>query len=189
MVKKYRKNFPTYYINCKIEEFYTYKYYNNIITDNYHCPSKELNLIWNEKVFFMQKTKNINPFNSEFFTWIDSGICIYRDIKPPTKTFPDNYKIKDLPHDKFIFTTSDNEIFKKDNIGVSNHYISAGNLCMHLNFIDSFVDIYKRYLETYLNKKDRVYTEQVILTLIYAENQDIFYKIGNGYGKLIEILY
>lgn len=189
MVKKYRKNFPTYYINCKIEEFYTYKYYDNIITDNYHCPSKELNLIWNEKVFLIQKAKNINPFNSSFFTWIDSGICIYRDKNPPTKMFPDNEKIKGLPYDKFIFTTSDSDTFKKDDIGVSNHYISGTSFMTHLNFIDSFVDIYKKYLEIYLTRKDKVYTDQIILTLIYAENPDLFYKIGDGYGKLVEILY
>jgi hypothetical protein len=30
----------------------------------------------------------INPYKSEWFCWIDAGICIYRDKKPPLLPFP-----------------------------------------------------------------------------------------------------
>jgi len=37
-----------------IPEFMTYKYKDNMITDSVHCPSIELNLISNEKIFMIQ---------------------------------------------------------------------------------------------------------------------------------------
>ena len=41
------------YIELNIEDFITYKYRNKMIIDSIHCPSVELNLIWNEKIFLI----------------------------------------------------------------------------------------------------------------------------------------
>ena len=87
-IKKYREGIPTYYIEIEIIDFFTYKYYNSVQLHPIHCPSKELNLIWNEKIFFIEKAKNLNIFNSEYFAWVDAGIYIYRDNKPPKEPFP-----------------------------------------------------------------------------------------------------
>ncbi len=43
-------------------------------TDSTHCPSVELNLIWNEKIFMLQKAYKLNIYNSDYFMWIDVGI-------------------------------------------------------------------------------------------------------------------
>ena len=106
IIKKYRKGLPTYYIECDIEDFFTYKYRNKMITHQTHCPSIELNLIWNEKIFMIQKAYEINPFNSEWFQWIDAGICNYRDKKPPNISFPNINKLNLLPKNKFIYSSS-----------------------------------------------------------------------------------
>ena len=76
LVKKYRGNLPTYFIELNIKEFITYKYKGNMITHPIHCPSIELNLIWNEKIFLIQRSVKINPFLSEFFMWINAGILL-----------------------------------------------------------------------------------------------------------------
>ena len=55
LIKKYRGDYTTVYIELEIEEFETYKYKDNMITNNYHCPSVELNLLWNEKIFLIKK--------------------------------------------------------------------------------------------------------------------------------------
>ena len=55
-IKKYREGFPTHYVEINIDEFVTYKYYNSIQTHPHHCPSKELNLVWNEKLFLNETT-------------------------------------------------------------------------------------------------------------------------------------
>lgn len=77
-----------------------------MITHPIHCPSVELNLIWNEKIFMIQKACKINPFNSEWFKWIDAGICTYRDNSPPNIPFPNVNKLNKLPIDKFIYSSS-----------------------------------------------------------------------------------
>ena len=43
-----------------------------MISNQTHCPSIELNLIWNEKIFMIQRALKINPFSSDFFMRIDA---------------------------------------------------------------------------------------------------------------------
>ena len=50
LVKQFRQELQTYYIEYEIKDFYMYKYKNKMITHKIHCPSIELNLIWNEKI-------------------------------------------------------------------------------------------------------------------------------------------
>jgi hypothetical protein len=189
IVKEYRKNFPTYYVECDVKDFYTYKYLDSFVIDKVHNPSKELNCIWNEKIFLIQKAKNINPFRSSFFTWVDAGICNYRDKPPPSEPFPNINRLKDLSINKFIFTSSDNKNFERKRVGSYYHYISGTSFCMSIGFIDGMCEIYKKYLDLYVKRKDNIYTDQVIYTLIYKDRPDLFYKIGHGYGKIIELLY
>ena len=44
-------------------------------------------------------------------------------------------------------------------------------------------------LTKYLSKETWIYTDQVILTLIYNDYQDMFSKFCDGYGMLIYCLY
>lgn len=186
-IKKYRDGLPTHYVEIEISDFYTYKYYNTIQTHPTHCPSKELNLIWNEKLFFMEKAKNMNIFNSDYFAWIDSGICTYRDMKPPTQPFPNINNLSLLSKDKFNFTSSDSPIFKYQE--GYYHFISAGIFVLHKDFILNFIKIFKEYCDKYLSLNDWIYTEQVILTKIYKDNKELFKQICHGYGEIINLLY
>lgn len=188
MIKKYRGDLPTHYIECKIDDFYTYRYRDKMITHPRHCPSVELNLIWNEKVFLIQKAAKLNPFSSSHFMWVDAGICTYRDNPPPKTQFPNLDKLNKLPKDKFIFTSStgyyNDSMIHKNNY---YHYIS-GTYLLHHSIIDNFVEIYKKYLDKLINK-DNIWTDQVILTHIYKDNKDLFYRLSNGYGVIIPLLY
>jgi hypothetical protein len=190
IVRKHRKSLPTHYINCEISDFYTYKYIDCIETHDKHCPSKELNLIWNEKIFLVKKASELNIFNTEFFSWIDSGICIFRDENPPQNPFPNVNKLMSLPKDKFIFTSSTdfyNKMFVNDNMYY--HYVSAGVFIMHKDFINNFVDLYQQFVDELLPKKKWIYTEQVILTRILCLYPQLFCKIADGYGNIIPLLY
>jgi hypothetical protein len=190
IVKQHRKSLPTHYILCEISHFYTYKYIDFIETHDVHCPSKELNLIWNEKLFLVKKAAELNIFNSEYFAWVDSGICIYRDIDPPSSPFPNVNKLMSLPKDKFIFTSS-NLFYDKRlvNDNLYYHYISAGIFIMHKDFINNFVDLYKQFIDNLLPKKNCIYTEQVILTRMFYFYPNLFYKLCDGYGNIIPLLY
>tara|TARA_B100001287_G_scaffold260745_1_gene249108 strand:- start:782 stop:1264 length:483 start_codon:yes stop_codon:yes gene_type:complete len=160
-----------------------------MITDSFHCPSIELNLIWNEKIFMIQKTFKLNPFSSEFFMWIDAGICIYRDIPPPSIPFPNINELIKLPKDKFIYSSSNpyNDVnFKKGKYHLY-HHISGTTYILHKNIIDIFVEMYKEYLN--LIDKNDIWTDQVILTHIYKDNKELFYKYCDGYGSVVRKLF
>ena len=147
-----------------------------MITDKKHCPSIKLNLIWNEKIYMIQRASKINPFSSDFFCWIDAGLCVYRDTPPPSMSFPNINKLNKLPQDKFIYSSSVNSVynnkFKKGKYHLYHHV--SGTYILHKNIIDRCVSLYSEYL-TLIDKKD-IWTDQVILTLIYKDNKDLFYK-------------
>jgi hypothetical protein len=166
-----------------------------MITDPIHCPSVELNLIWNEKIFMMQKAYELNPFQSEWFKWIDAGITTYRDCKPPDSPFPDTNKLLQLPKDKFIYTSSYDFTMKDATTYKHYHHISAGTYVMHKEILPKIVEVYREYFHNIVNKdniridKNNIWTEQVILTHIFIDHPNLFYKLCEGYGAIVPFLF
>lgn len=189
IVKNYRQDLPTHYIELNIEDFETYKYRKNMKTDNEHCPSIELNLVWNEKIFMIQKACTLNPFSSDFFCWVDTGICTYRDETPPSCAFPCIDVLEKLPKNKFIYCTS-NIIFKKEKFKKGKYHLYhhiSGCYVLHKSIINEVVSLYTKYL-SYIDKQD-IWTDQVILTLMFKDTPELFYKCCDGYGMIIPFLY
>ena len=186
IIKKYRENLPTFYVECNISDFVTYKYKDRMITHSTHCPSVELNLIWNEKIFLIRKALELNPFFTDFFCWIDAGICIYRNQPPPERPFP-NIDISKLPKDKFIYSSSNpyKESYVKNR--TYYHHIS-GTYILHKNIINKFASIYENYLDRLVDRNN-IWTDQVLLTHIYKDNKTLFYKLCDGYGEIVRSLY
>ena len=188
MIKKYRGEFPTQYIELKIEDFYTYRYKDRFIIDPIHCPSVELNLIWNEKIFLLKEALNINKFASDFYCWIDAGICVYRNKKPPQKPFPNIKKLNKLPKNKFIYSSSNRFNKKKVNVENYYHHISGTSYIIHRDSVLRFSEIYAQYIDR-LTLYKNIWTDQIILSHIHKDREDLFYKLCNGYGNLIPRLY
>ena len=193
IIKKYRKDLPTHYIEFNIENFYTYKYKNKMRIDKTHCPSKELNLIWHEKIFLIKKAYEINKFNSEYFMWVDAGLAPYRDKIPPSDVFPNIDKLNLLPKDKLVYSATKflgnydyNENLVKKNSYY--HYIAGTSYILHKSKIEDFVNIYKNYLDKLLDNNN-IWTDQVIWTHIFRDNKKLFYKLCNGYGEIVCNLY
>lgn len=185
-VKKIRYDLPTYYIELEFEDFYCYKFRNNILDMIPHVPCKDINIIWNEKVFLIHRAKQINPFNSEYFMWIDAAIYLYRNIEPSKNIYPNHIKINNIPKNKFLFCSSDRPYFEKHKVHPNHyyHYIS-GNFMIHIDLIDNFSKIYKEYVDKYLSHINWINTDQKILTHIYNDYPELFYKISDGYGNVI----
>lgn len=188
LAKKYRRELPTYYIELNIEEFYTYKYKDKINTDPRHCPSVELNLIWNEKIFLIEKAKTLNIFDSEFFMWVDAGICSLRSKAPSTERFPNLEKLSLLPTNKFIFTSSDCSIYEPEKLGSYYHFIAGTAYLVHESVIETVSALYRVYMDEYIELNNNIYTDQVILTFLYNDYPELFHQIGHGYGELVNIL-
>lgn len=189
-IKPFRKHHHTYYIELNIEDFTTYKYKDRMKIDNTHCPSIELNLIWNEKIFMIKKASEINPFKTEWFKWIDAGICIYRDIKPPNKSFPNEQILNILPKDKFIYSSSNTIIPDPEKITPTNyyHHICGTSYLLNVRILKDFAETYEKYMDLFINKHN-IWTDQVLLTHIYKNNEKRFYKLVDGYGELTRVLY
>jgi len=195
IIKKYRQDLPTYYIEYNIEEFYTYGYKDHMSTDPIHCPSVELNLVWNEKIFMVKKAYEINPFQSEWFQWIDAGICTYRDNKPPDYPFPDINKLTSLPKDKFIYSSSYEFTMKDATIYSIYHHICATSYVLHKDIVIKMMELYREYFVNIVNvnnkrlDKNNIWTEQVILTHMFIDYPELFHKVGSGYGEVTRYLF
>lgn len=189
IIKKYRKNLPTHYIECNIRDFNTYKFKDKMVTHQVHCPSVELNLIWNEKIFLIEKAIELNPFNTEYFMWMDAGMCSFRNRIPPSTQFPNINKLNKLPKDKFIYSSTHNftynEKFVKGQYHLHHHV--SGTYLFHKNIINKLVEIYKKYLS--LIDKNDIWTDQVIWTLIYKDNKELFLKLCDNYATIPLYLY
>jgi len=189
IIKKYRKNLPTHYIECNISDFNTYKFKDKMVTHQVHCPSVELNLIWNEKIFLIEKAIELNPFNTEYFMWMDAGMCSFRNRIPPSTQFPNINKLNKLPKDKFIYSSTHNftynEKFVKGQYHLHHHV--SGTYLFHKNIINKLVEIYKKYLS--LIDKNDIWTDQVIWTLIYKDNKELFFKLCDNFGTIPFYLY
>jgi len=189
IIKKYRKGYPTHFIEMNIENFYTYKYLDKMVTHPIHSPSIELNLIWNEKIFMVYYASQLNPFNSEWFKWIDAGLCTYRYQKPPQCVFPNERKLVDLPKDKFIFSSSNSSICDIKQINKNNYYHHvSGTYMVHKHFINAYSVIYQIYLDKLVDKNN-IWTDQVIHTHIYKDYPNLFFKLGDGYGEITKYLF
>ena len=188
LVKTYRRELPTHYIELNIEDFYMNQFKDKMSTYVCDCPSKEINIIWNEKIFLIQKAKELNIFNTEYFAWIDAGVCTFRKIPPPIEPFPNIDKLSLLPKGKFIFTSSDHPEFYPDRLSNNNYHHVSGTYIIHIDLVDTFVSLYKDYCNKYI-EPTKLYTDQVILTYILRDHPDIFYKLGHGYGAILDILY
>jgi len=188
-IKQFRKDLPTVYIEYPMNEFYNEKYRDVIKTHPIHCPSVELKMIWNEKMIMLQKASSINPFHSEYFQWIDAGICVYRNQVPPSIQYPTISKLNAFPKDKLLYSSSSatwNENLVKP--GNYYHYIAGTSYILHNSFIDTFVSIYKKYLDQFVSLEN-IWTDQCILTHIFKDYPDLFFKVCDGYGEIVKHLF
>jgi len=186
IIKTYRKDLPTFYVEYTLKDFVTNAYKDKFMTHPVHCPSVELNMIWNEKIFLIKKALELNPFSSDFFSWVDAGVPVYRKKLPPTTAFPNADKLNNLPNDKFIYTAS--APYNRDKVKTDSYYhCISGTYMLHKSIIDNFAKLYEEYLNKLVDKSN-IWTDQVILTHIFKDNEDLFYKLCDGYGELFRHL-
>ena len=188
MIKECRNGLETHFIITTLADFYTNCVKDRMITHPTHSPSIDLNLIWNEKLYMIKRAAEINPFNSDWFMWVDAGLCIYRTSPPPTTRFPSSNILETLTPTYFYYSSS-TTLYNSSLVTRTNyyHYIS-GTFLLHKTLIPSFTDLYTQYLFSHVDKNN-IWTDQVLLTHIFKEYPDKFYKLANGYGEIVRILY
>jgi len=82
IIKKLRGNVSgkTVVVTMHLNQTRMLTYYNRTFWEVQHSKDNEstfhnenLYVIWNEKIEFLKKTVDVNPFMSDFFAWIDFG--------------------------------------------------------------------------------------------------------------------
>lgn len=178
VIKKYREGLPTTYVFLEIEDFTTYYLKDNISIDRLVCPCPELGLIWHEKIFLVQRAWEMNPYNTDYFQWIDAGIVAHRK-RPPVNPVVSPKRVSQLPKNKFIFSGY-------YSYG-TNRYISGTSFTIHKDFIILYSELYIKYLEKY---RDRgIPTDEELNTFIFKDYPEIYHRDGFGFGRNVNWLF
>lgn len=111
MLLKYKKE-NIKLIKKDLTQFYTYQYKNDWIKNhkkNYllnHIIDWKVNMIWNEKIYFVHETMTKKYYDTEFYGWCDIGYFRGKsnDIQNETiKKWPCNQTILSLKKDKVYY--------------------------------------------------------------------------------------
>ena len=185
--KQIRGILPSRYIKYELSDFMVNKFNLQNNTDPIHVPSKEVGLIWLEKMYLVQDAYNKNFYDTDWYCWIDAGICTYRETVPPkTILLPPSKEIL-LDKNKINYCKSEDLPDDYNNNKLTyNHTISGTTFIIHKDKINYFVDIFYKYLQecNKLTNDFICYSDQIIFTRMFFDNQEYFNKISNNYGDI-----
>ena len=107
IISKFRENFKdiTKIIIEPFQNLYCAKFQNYWDKDLYRdhemsYHNQMLYVIWNEKTMFMYKTYKMNPFNTEYYAWIDIGMVRNQNYIKFLHNFPSKKRIEQLDKSK-----------------------------------------------------------------------------------------
>jgi len=173
----------------ELEEFHTFSFKNNWISNHEknellnQVIQWEVNMLWNEKVWFVYETSKNQIFESEFYGWCDIGY--FRNTEVNTHTYhlqmwPNSEKIKQLNREKIYYgcIANDDNYLKflndivqhKDANGLPytpippNQNSIAGNFfLLHKHKIPWWTQTYYNKLVLYFQHNCLVKDDQIIL--------------------------
>jgi len=155
------------------------------------CPEyrlPEYNTLVNSKFALVKKACELNPFQTDYFCWIDAGYThCTKNLKDkkydPTLLydFKDRLTISQLTPIECM--KNDYHDFFIQHIDV----ISAGFFWGERKFLSRFSDIYSSFYKEILFKKGISDDEQYYLALLLRERPDLFNPIFMGWFGSLEI--
>jgi len=184
-ISSLRNNSNTFIIVTSIEKFEVakymdyWKYCHSIDIENFR-HTVELYMIWNEKTYFVDKAVHLNPFDSQYFFWMDIG-CI-RDVN--LLKYINKFYVDGIPENKTILSavthTIPSNYFNENKISVSFenrnglscvefNYIQGGFFGGHKNAIKNWVQMYTDELSLFIRTKTFGGKDQYIMNNIYLK--------------------
>ena len=186
--------------NC----FYTYKYKDFWIQN--HKKSKlflhshidwQLNMLWNEKVFFINETIQNKYFDTLYYGWCDIGYFRNRSIDLHThflKKWPNNNNLLNGPFSKnyIHYGCVQNNIFTYSSLqnDIKTHYLNKSEnqptyqleeLCFAGGFfllkrelIDTYMKLYDEKLTYYFTRNFTIKDDQTIIMDLIFTNPNLF---------------
>lgn len=178
-IKNFRNNYETEFIPYTLQQFLVKDKIKDEWIDSYHVPSKELSMIWHEKMNMLKIAKDYdikNNNSTEFYMWLDAGFCYYRNKTPPSKrlTLKD---INSLPHDKIIYTSINN--YGKDDT------VAGCEFLIHRDLIDKIHNLYYKTLDSC----DNCTTDQHVFLTMKEKYPELFFKFSFGWGESLPLLF
>lgn len=172
-----------------IDQFYNYKYKDywienhkkNILLNDRSCW--ELNMLWSEKILFVNETIDRKYFDTEFYGWCDIGYFRNRPNDTHTATllnWPNNEIISKLDKNKICYACINNDngymnyllklVNNKNTMGlpvqeIPSHQnsIAGGFFIIHKDKINWWTNTYNTKLELYFKNGYLVKDDQIIL--------------------------
>jgi len=191
-MKKYRPNdYPMFIQEDTLENASYYKYLPQmkdiLKSDSYkqriaypnrvECVLPEYNVIQYSKFGWLEEAIRINPFQSEYFFWMDAGISRFFgdvDIRLPYPSISiDTDKFMIQPReDIFTYPIDDTFLWKADNLFKGGMF--GGNA--------TILSILSKKIEEEFNimlTQCVVNNEQLAITLVWKKNPELFYLISS----------
>lgn len=178
------------------ENFYNYKHRefwirnhdrNNLLKDK---VGWEVNMLWSEKVHFVEETKNSNYFpKADYYGWIDIGYfrCrpYYKDVsREQLREFPNPKKIRELNPAKIHYgLINTNMVYIEElialirqgkNIPANQTSIGGGFFIGHERKIEEWKNRYTETMEMFITENRLIKDDQIILAQSIFTNLDFF---------------
>jgi hypothetical protein len=197
-------NYNQSYTNRKIKviefkDLHYYKYYDKIKhiieSDDYkkkiaypnrvECVLPEYNIIQYSKFHCLQMAIEENPFQSNYFFWIDAGISRFFLDVDISKPFPTNIPVKDKfiiqkRNDLYKYIIDKDFIWKADNLLCGTMFGGNSKIIQQLS---------KLVEDTFINmlKQNNTNNEQLALAIVWKENPHLFHLLNNVYNCHLSI--
>ena len=144
--------------------------------------SADLYAIWYEKMEFVQRAIDLNPFGHTKYIWCDAGAFRYPEWIPRLQTFGTTSAILDNKMTLLqveAFTQEDYEGFQKDGIGKfdDRNRIGGGIQAGTLDAWAKWIPLYNAKLEERVAKEMFVGKDQTILAALVLENPTLVHMI------------
>lgn len=169
--------------------------------DRVECKLPEYNVIQYSKFGWLCDAIRENPFQSEYFFWMDIGISRFFENMELSREYPNQQALERLFNtgnkghetlDRFIiqkrwdletFSINDNFIWRSDNL-LKGGMFGGSRECIQR--IRKSIDL---IFNTQMLSRGCVNNEQVALSLIYKEHPDWFNLVDDNDRKPCKILY
>ena len=176
----------TKYIHRSISEFEVQNYpkIQDIKLDETHVPSRELGMIWLEKIHMVKYAKDTTDY--QWYCWSDAGNAYLRE-----HLCEGNIKAINLTSGKFYFTISERRTARQFDIKKGEHCIAGTSWIIHHNDIDRFLLLFQQYYIIVKDEVDNDYpslSDKVVWSRMLIDNPDMFQCVGLGYGNIINLI-
>ena len=198
-VKEHRpENYQTKVVIRKFQELKSHKYYDRIqhainimiqredtkeLRHFKHCPefvTPNYQIIQYSKLDFLLEVSQENPFNTEYFTWLDAGTYQNTPVFDVSLPWPDPYKMK-IIGDKFLISERTLDVNDKSPLENKREYLYEHNNqvwgYIQLGKKETIKKIHTRFFKEveFLLEQDLTTNDQIIYQLIILENPQDFY--------------